>query len=294
MQEKQTKTNNTSYEKAIADHSRLFESFTYVYPVISRRAGGFSIGVNLNIDKNCNFDCVYCQVDRTVPMDKIPVDVEKIKSELIDLIEMHKQGYLQQHPRFKDVDPEFKNLKDISISGDGEPTMIPEFQDVCEMVNSIQKEYEELDLKLILISNATLFHLKKVKAGLGLLTERNGEIWGKLDAGSEAWFQTIDQSKFNLDHIEKNLKDCLATFPMKIQTMLCTFEGQQPGDDELSQLQSRILNVYNSNPENFRELQLYSVVRDPAYPSCHPLSKEFLLSFKERILAQQEVPVSCF
>ncbi len=48
-------------------HSRSWQSNRYVYPVISRRSKGLSIGVNLNPDKVCNFDCVYCCVDRTHP-----------------------------------------------------------------------------------------------------------------------------------------------------------------------------------------------------------------------------------
>ncbi|MBM3871597.1 MAG: radical SAM protein, partial [Verrucomicrobia bacterium] len=40
------------------DHTRIYRDFTYVYPVISRRSGGLSIGINLNPDKKCNFDCV--------------------------------------------------------------------------------------------------------------------------------------------------------------------------------------------------------------------------------------------
>ena len=35
---------------------------TYVYPVVSRRAGGVSIGINLNPNNACNWRCVYCQV----------------------------------------------------------------------------------------------------------------------------------------------------------------------------------------------------------------------------------------
>ena len=46
------------------EHPRSFEQFRFVYPVVSRRSGGVSIVVNLNPDTTCNFDCVYCQVDR--------------------------------------------------------------------------------------------------------------------------------------------------------------------------------------------------------------------------------------
>ena len=43
-------------------HPRTFQTNRFVYPVLSRRAGGISIGVNLSPSKACNFNCVYCQV----------------------------------------------------------------------------------------------------------------------------------------------------------------------------------------------------------------------------------------
>ena len=49
---------------AVQDHTRHFTDFTFVYPVISRRSKGLSIGANLNPDKGCNFDCIYCEVAR--------------------------------------------------------------------------------------------------------------------------------------------------------------------------------------------------------------------------------------
>ena len=51
-------------------HERSFEANRFVYPVLSRRAGGLSVGINLNPDKICNFDCIYCQVDRVSPAER--------------------------------------------------------------------------------------------------------------------------------------------------------------------------------------------------------------------------------
>ena len=53
--------------KAHEDHRREWREFDYAYPVLSRRSKGISLGVNLNPDKICNFDCVYCEVDRNTP-----------------------------------------------------------------------------------------------------------------------------------------------------------------------------------------------------------------------------------
>ena len=67
----------------VQDHSRLFGDFTFVYPVISRRSRGLSIGINLNPDKVCNFDCIYCEVDRTTPGKVSRIDLDQMRDELI-------------------------------------------------------------------------------------------------------------------------------------------------------------------------------------------------------------------
>src|ERR1041384_5902109 len=56
-----------SFVPLFTQHSRSWRENRYVYPVVSRRSKGLSIGVNLNPDKVCNFDCIYCCVDRKTP-----------------------------------------------------------------------------------------------------------------------------------------------------------------------------------------------------------------------------------
>ncbi|MGB9625323.1 MAG: radical SAM protein, partial [Phycisphaerae bacterium] len=73
-------------KQAFASHARDWRQNYYVYPVLSRRAHGVSIGVNLNPDKACNFDCIYCQVDRTVPPAVRKVDVAVLRRELDEML----------------------------------------------------------------------------------------------------------------------------------------------------------------------------------------------------------------
>ena len=72
------------------DHARLFEQNRFVYPVLSRRSGGISIGVNLNPDKVCNFDCIYCQVDRTRQSETRFVEIDaaagRAANDMLDLV----------------------------------------------------------------------------------------------------------------------------------------------------------------------------------------------------------------
>ena len=82
----------------VQDHSRQFADFTFVYPVISRRARGLSIGINLNPDKVCNFDCVYCEVDRTIPGKVSRLDLNQMRDELKAMIHFVRDGGLAKEP----------------------------------------------------------------------------------------------------------------------------------------------------------------------------------------------------
>ena len=61
-----------------ASHPRYFGQNSFVYPVLSRRADGISVGINLNPDKACNFDCIYCQVDRSKKPAEVFVELPRL------------------------------------------------------------------------------------------------------------------------------------------------------------------------------------------------------------------------
>ncbi len=109
------------------DHSRQFEQNLYVYPVLSRRSRGISVGINLNPDKICNFDCVYCQVDRQTPSPVAEVDEQRLLGELDETLELVLSGRLYLGQRFASVPGPLRRLNDIAFSGDGEPTTYPGF-----------------------------------------------------------------------------------------------------------------------------------------------------------------------
>src|SRR5947208_14620103 len=89
-------------------HPRRFEENRVVYPVVSRRSEGISVGVNLNPDKICNFDCIYCQVDRTTQSEAQFVETEQLLVELEDTLRLVTSGELFEHPQFKDTPSQFR------------------------------------------------------------------------------------------------------------------------------------------------------------------------------------------
>ena len=118
-------------EKALiaawSSHPREWENNTWVYPVISRRAGGLSLGVNLNPDHHCSFSCAYCQSGPQEGHKRIPVDIDAVERELRDFLDYYESGEFAKCKSFENVPEQNKLLKDICLSGDGESTIVKEF-----------------------------------------------------------------------------------------------------------------------------------------------------------------------
>lgn len=284
----------SALEKAWSDHSQLWKQNLWVYPVISRRAKGLSIGINLNLDKRCSFDCAYCQVDRTVPGTKIPNDLRRIESEIELLIESYRENGLADFLPFRGIERDARTIQDICLSGDGESTLSKEFPEVCRLMRKMQDKHSEYALRLTLITNSSFLHLPDVQKGLSLLTEKRGEIWAKLDAGSDSWYRTVDRSRVPLERIQRNLECAVEKFPLRIQTMLCQVGSLRPDDKELHLYIKRLQRIYEAGPRNFLGVQLYGVVRHTAVPDVHPLERRFLESAAEKIRAEVPVLVEVF
>ena len=186
-------------------HPRSFEQNRYVYPVLSRRARGISIGVNLNLDKACNFRCVYCQVDRTEKTRKQQVDIDRLRVELDRTVELVTSGEIYRAGRFQNTPREFQRLNDIALSGDGEPTTCPTIDLVVAACADVRRQRNLEDVKLVLITNATMFHRETVRRALAILDTNNGEIWAKLDAGTEGYYNRVSRSGVPFDRILENL-----------------------------------------------------------------------------------------
>ncbi|MHC4181539.1 MAG: radical SAM protein, partial [Planctomycetota bacterium] len=210
------------------DHDRSFEGNRYVYPVLSRRAGGISIGVNLNRDKSCNFNCIYCQVDRSAPARKESVDVDRLAGELDRMIELVASGRIYQGSTFSQTPEPLRRFSDVALSGDGEPTTHPDFERVVGRCAEVRSRRELGDVKLVLITNASMFHRRRVRRALGMLDSNNGEIWAKLDAGSEVYYQQAARTVVPFQQILDNLTAAATVRPVVIQSLLMRIFAEAP------------------------------------------------------------------
>jgi wyosine [tRNA(Phe)-imidazoG37] synthetase (radical SAM superfamily) len=247
------------------DHRRDLDRNSYVYAVVSRRARGLSIGVNLNPDKRCNFDCPYCQVDRTTPGGPTRVDVAVLQSELEGLL-ARAAGELWTQPPFDTVAPELRRVADVAFAGDGEPTTPPEFPAAAAAARESRDRLAP-GVPLRLLTNATLFHKARVREALAHFDE----LWCKLDAGTEPYFQLVDGTRLPLQRILDNLLLVARERAIVVQSLFLAMEGKGPDDDEIAAWAGRLRDIL-AGGGRIDHVQVYTVARAPADPRVSALS----------------------
>ena len=262
--------------KAVVDHARTYQAFTYVYPVVSRRSRGLSIGVNLNPDKQCNFDCVYCEVDRTTPGRAREVRLDQVRDELRWLIDHALSGGLGREAKFSDTPPEVARIvRDVAFSGDGEPTMVSNF-DVCvEVVADVLREKGLPETKIVLITDSAGLDKASVRRGLALMDAHHGEVWAKLDAGTEEYYRHINRSSVRFERILGNLLETARARPIVIQSLFLKTHGQTMPPSEL-EAYCRRLNQIRDGGGTVREVHAYTLARPTPEPWATRLSADEL------------------
>jgi wyosine [tRNA(Phe)-imidazoG37] synthetase (radical SAM superfamily) len=255
----------------VRDHRRNFQDNSYVYAVVSRRSKGVSIGVNLNPDKVCNFDCVYCQVDRKTPPLVRDVDVPRLLDELEDMLDLVTSGGLFEMERFRDTPLSMRRLNDIAFSGDGEPTTCPEFLEIVQAVGAIKRRRGLERVKMVLITNATMLHRPKVQEALAVLDANNGEIWAKLEAGTEAYYQLVDRTTIPFQRVIDNITAAAKVRPIVIQAMFLRMHDQPPTTEELEAFCDRLNEIIRAGGR-ITLVQVYTVARMPAEAWVAPLT----------------------
>lgn len=256
-------------------HDRRFEENRFVYPVVSRRSRGLSIGVNLNPDRICNFDCIYCQVDRRSEAETRFVDMDRLLSEMNDVLAQAVSGEIFQSSRLKDTPRPLRRLNDIAFSGDGEPTTFVNFHEIVERVAVLRRAIAPPDCRIVLITNASMFHRHHVQRGLGLLDENNGQIWAKLDAGTERYFQKIERTKVSFQRILDNITMAAQQRPLVIQSLFMNVADESPERNEIDAFCERLNEVIVAGGK-IEHVQIYTVARPPAESYVSPLSTEQL------------------
>ncbi len=243
-----------------AQHERSFEANRFVYPVLSRRSAGISIGVNLNPDKICNFDCIYCQVDRTSQSETAFVEIDALLRELEEMLTAVQSSEIYNTAKFRETPLALRRLNDIAFSGDGEPTTYRNFDEIISRAAELKSRHR-LDLvKMVLITNASMLHRPHVKRGLAILDANNGEIWAKLEAGTEEYFKLVDRTPIPFRQILDNISDAARVRPIVIQSLFMRVHDQPPSPEELLAFCDRLNEILAAGGQ-IKLVQVYTIAR---------------------------------
>jgi len=265
-----------------ANHDRDSAALRYVYPVVSRRAGSVSVGINLNPNNACNWRCIYCQVPNltrgAAPKIELPVLEQELRGFLNELL----------HGDFMEtrVPEGLQRINDIALSGNGEPTSSAEFARVIEMIARVRGEVALPEtVKTVLITNGSLLYRDEVRQGLCAMAKLNGEVWFKLDRASEAGMQKINDTQISLGKVRDNLIAAIACCPTWLQTCWFALDGEPPStqdeDDYLAFLSSLLRDGHK--PQG---VLLYGLARpsmQPEVPRLSALPAQHLQGFAGRI-----------
>jgi len=204
---------------SVHNHNRDVVGMSYVYPVISRRAGGVSIGINLNPNNACNWHCAYCQVPNLVRGSAPEINLELLKHELVTMINDLIDGSFMAER----VPADCRKLCDVAISGNGEPTSCMNFDAIVELIVSVMGQFElAKDVKLRLITNGSYMNKSHVQTGLKLMGENNGEVWVKVDSATKTGIERINGVTATPELLFKQVKAAASLCPTWIQTCMFT------------------------------------------------------------------------
>jgi wyosine [tRNA(Phe)-imidazoG37] synthetase (radical SAM superfamily) len=246
-----------------SEHGRTYQENKFVYPVLSRRSGGISIGVNLNPDKVCNFDCIYCQVDRRSEAETQFVETDRLLAELDAMFQFVSSGAIYQDSKFADVPAALRRLNDVAFSGDGEPTTFKNFDEIISAAAGLKDRHGLAGVKMVLITNATMFHRPAVERGLAILDAHNGEIWAKLESGTDAYYQLVERTKIPFQRVLDNIASAAKKRPLVIQSMFMRINGDPPPAAEIAAFCDRLNEIVQGGGA-IKLVQVYTVARVPA------------------------------
>ncbi len=244
------------------NHDRDAVQMRYVYPVVSRRAGGLSVGINLNPNNACNWHCAYCQVPDLTRGTAPPIDLQLLRDELTRMLDQIVHGpFMQQR-----VPEACRRLSDIAISGNGEPTSCAAFDQVVDLIIDVMREFD-LSIPLRLISNGSYVHRAHVQRGLTRMAARRGEAWIKVDSATATGIARINGVNLDPARLYQQVVAAAGICPTWLQTCMVAWDGQPPSQDEVAAYLN-FLTMLKQQQVPLRGVLLYGLARPSLQPEA--------------------------
>ena len=271
-----------------ANHDRHYGRFHYVYPVLSRRSGGLSIGINLNPNNACNWRCIYCQVPNlqrgtapAIDLGELAWELDTFFGEVLEGDFWKKEGIPKSQQR----------IRDLALSGNGESTSALQFTEVVAIIGEILRERQLLGtVPIVLITNGSLVARHTVREGLSQIATLGGEVWFKLDSATQDGMQRINQIYCSIDTVLHRLAACAALCPVWIQTCLFMLDDAPPSHKEQAAYRCLLTTILQREIP-IRGVWLYGMARPSCQPEAtriRPLPETWLRDFA---VSMQDLPI---
>lgn len=271
---------------------RDFGDNSLVYTVVSPRAGGLSVGVNLTPERICNYRCVYCEVPGLKAGSPQPLDLFVLQRELSRTLEEVFSGRVRERSAYQGLPEDLLTLRHVALSGDGEPTLCPNFNMAVEEVVHLRACGLFPFYKIVLITNGTMLDRDVVRAGLKLFTARD-EIWVKLDAGSPEGVSTVNRPDASVDFSKDQLLEFAKQRPVVIQSLFAAVNGRIPARQDIDAYADRLLRLKKAGAR-ISSVQIYSASRPASGLECDHLPLRSLSAIAREVREATGLAVRVF
>ena len=138
------------------------------------------------------------------------------------------------------------------------------------------RQAEKLErTRIVLITDAAGLDKAEVKRGLAIMDTNHGEIWGKLDAGTETYFKLVNRTTVRLERVLKNLLETARVRPIVIQSLFLKLHGQSMPPHELAAYCERLQELLQGGAR-IKEVHAYTIARPTPEPYATHLNREEL------------------
>lgn len=271
-------------------YPRDFLENQFVYVVISPRAKGLSVGINLNPHLACNFNCIYCELDHSPACQTGQLDIHRMIMELGQTLELVRGGWLRGWSRYARLPDELLEVRHVALSGDGEPTLSADFVEAVQAVLKLRQQ--EGFFKIVLLTNSTTLDQPQVEKGLALLTPED-EVWVKLDGGTQEYLNQVNGSTTQLTKILGNILLVGRKRPVVVQSLFPLIHGEEPSDQEVQEYAQRLKELKEAGAM-ISLVQIYSANRPMARPGCGHLPLKTLSRIARTVRQVAKLPAEVF
>jgi wyosine [tRNA(Phe)-imidazoG37] synthetase (radical SAM superfamily) len=242
---------------------RELETSTVFGPINSRRFG-YSLGVDLSPNvKQCNFDCLYCELGEKA--ETIASQKEKIPSDLI-LSDIQKSIL-----KFKDVDV-------LTFTANGEPTL---YEDLDLVINEVKTILQNSPIKTLILSNSGNIWLPEIQKTL----LKFDKVKLSLDCATSDCFKKLDRpvKEISIDLILRGIERFSKIFNGELYLEVLFVDGINDNRDEVFKL-----NQFFGRLKNVKRIDLGTVERPPTY-AVKPISYSKIYELSQ--LFYRELPI---